>query len=45
MGYRMLDGTEFIGCGIEPDIFVENGLEDIRNGYDRVLTHALEMLK
>lgn len=45
MGYRMLDGTEFIGCGIMPDILMENSLEDIRSGYDRVLTQALKMLQ
>lgn len=45
VGYRLLDGTEFIGCGITPDIPMENSLDDIRNGYDRVLTEALKMLK
>lgn len=37
VGYRLLDGTEFIRRGIQPDILAENTLEDLKNGYDRVL--------
>ena len=45
VGYRLLDGTEFIGTGIQPDVRVENSIEDLRSGYDRVLNHALRMLR
>lgn len=44
VGYKLLDGTEFIGKGIEPDIHVEPTSDDLRNGRDAVLEHALEYL-
>ena len=44
VGYTLLDGTEFIGTGIQPDIFVEQTAEDIRMGRDAVLERALEFL-
>ena len=44
VGYRLLDGTEFIGTGIQPDISVEPTEADIRQGRDVVLDRALEFL-
>lgn len=44
VGYRLLDGTEFIGTGILPDILVEPTEGDIRQGRDVVLDRALEFL-
>ncbi len=43
VGYRLLDGTEFIGTGIAPDIAAENSIDDLKNGFDRVLHQALRM--
>lgn len=40
---RLADGTEFIGVGIQPDIFVEES-ESVLNGDDNVLKKALETL-
>ena len=45
VGYRLLDGTEFIGCGIKPDIFCEASVDDFRHGYDFVLDQGLAILK
>lgn len=45
VGYQLLDGTEFVGCGIRPDIFCELSTEDFRAGYDRVLETGLSVLK
>ena len=44
VGYKLLDGTEFIGIGIEPDIHIEPTSDDLRNGRDAVLECALEYL-
>lgn len=44
VGYRLLDGTEFIGKGIEPDILAEPTSDDIRQGRDTVLLRALDYL-
>lgn len=41
---RLADGTEFIGVGIQPDIFVEES-ESILFGEDNVLEKALETFK
>lgn len=41
VAYRLLDGTEFIGKGIEPDILIENSIADLRRGRDAVLAYAL----
>ncbi len=41
VGYRLLDGTEFIGIGIQPDILLEPTTEDLRQGKDPVLEYAL----
>lgn len=45
VGYRLLDGTEFIGQGIQPDIPCAPSLNDLRQGRDSVLEKALEMLR
>ncbi len=45
IGYQMMDGTEFIGCGIKPDIFCEVSAEELRRGYDTVLEKGLSILK
>lgn len=45
VGYRLMDGTEFIGCGIKPDIFCESSIDDFHNGYDFVLDQSLIVLK
>ena len=44
VGYQLMDGTEFIGSGIAPDVRVENGIEDYRAGRDSVLDLALHYL-
>lgn len=44
VGYRLFDGTEFIGSGIVPDFLVENSIDDYRRGFDRVLRKALDLL-
>lgn len=45
IGYRMPDGTEFIGCGIKPDVFCEASAEELRIGYDTVLDKGLSFIK
>ncbi len=45
VGYRLLDGTEFIGCGIIPDILVEPKIDDLKTGKDTVLEYALDYLR
>ena len=44
VGYRLMDGTEFIGSGIEPDIFSEISQDDFKNGRDSVLSEGLRYL-
>lgn len=44
VGYRLMDGTEFIGCGIQPDIFCETSVADFRRGYDHVLQEGLTFI-
>ncbi|WP_187293847.1 S41 family peptidase [Gloeobacter kilaueensis] len=39
------DGQTFVGAGIQPDIFVQPGVEDIRANRDPVLQAALEALQ
>lgn len=41
VGYRLKDGTEFIGKGIEPDIRVDS----VKDAGDKVLKAALDYLK
>ncbi len=45
VGYRLLDGTEFIGRGIQPDVEVITTVEDLRNGRDAQLDAALQMME
>ena len=45
VGYRLMDGTEFIGCGIKPDIFCEISADDFAKGYDHVLNEGLTYMK
>ncbi len=44
VGYRLLDGTEFIGRGIRPDVEVLTTAEDLQNGKDAQLEAALRLL-
>ncbi len=44
VGHQLLDGTEFIGKGILPDLLVEETWEDYVCGKDTVLEKALEYL-
>ena len=39
------DGRDFVGIGIAPDIFVEQTIEDVRQGRDPALDRAVELLK
>ncbi len=39
------DGKEFIGIGVQPDIFVSPKIEDIRKNKDTVLEAAINFLK
>lgn len=45
VAYRLLDGTEFIGCGIKPDFICEISREDFERGYDFVLNEGLTFLE
>ena len=45
VAYRLMDGTEFIGRGITPDIFSEISEEDFKTGYDSVLNDGLSYIK
>lgn len=42
VGYRLLDGTEFIGSGIMPDIPIEPSRKDFSRGLDKVLAFTLD---
>lgn len=42
---RLADGTEFIGVGIQPDIFFVEESESVLSGDDNVLKKALETFK
>ena len=44
VGYRLLDGTEFINRGIQPDISMSPSVEDLLAGHDAVLDEAVRML-
>ncbi len=41
VGCRLLDGTEFIGTGIQPDILLEPDLPALEQGRDAILDAAL----
>lgn len=45
VGYCLMDGTEFIGCGIKPDIFCETSVEAFQAGHDCVLDKGLKLLR
>ena len=45
VGYRLMDGTEFIGCGIKPGIFCEISNDNFKNGFDHVLNEGLAYIK
>lgn len=45
VGYRLMDGTEFVGCGIKPDIYCEASADDFRQGYDSVLGQGKDILR
>lgn len=45
IGYQMMDDTEFIGCGIKPDVICATSAEDLRRGYDTVLEKGFSILK
>ena len=40
----LYDGTSYNNVGIAPDIYVENTIEDLRNGFDKVLDTAIRYL-
>jgi len=42
VAYRLLDGTEFIRKGIEPDLYMEQDIELLRQGRDNILEYALK---
>lgn len=44
VGYRLLDGTEFVGRGICPDMVCETSSEDFQRGYDHVLHEGLTVI-
>lgn len=44
VGYRLLDGTQWLGRGIQPDIPVAPTPEDISQGIDRIRERALACL-
>lgn len=44
VGYQLLDGTAFLGLGIQPDIPIEPTPEDILTGKDPVLDAAVSLL-
>ncbi len=45
VGYKLLDGTEFIGRGIMPDLQVEETIGTLRRGLDIPLIAALSVLR
>lgn len=44
VGYRLLDGTEFTGTGIRPDILLEPDIPALEQGRDAILDTALGRL-
>lgn len=41
---KLCSGKEYVNIGIEPDIYVENSLEDVINGNDRVMKTAIDII-
>ncbi|MBQ1931030.1 MAG: hypothetical protein II347_02700, partial [Lachnospiraceae bacterium] len=44
VGYRLMDGTEFTGCGIRPDVRCKTTTDDFKRGYDHVLQEGLYLM-
>jgi len=44
IGNRLIDGTEFVGVGIQPDVFLQQSAEAYAAGEDTVLDAALRRL-
>lgn len=44
VGYCLKDGTEFLGKGIQPNVFIEPSGDDLRSGHDPVLERAMQYL-
>ncbi len=44
VGYKLKDGTEFIGTGINPDVFAEPSIADYLAKRDSVLERALQVV-
>ena len=42
---RFPDDTEFVGVGIQPDIFVQQTRQDVAEGKDPALQRALAILQ
>ena len=45
MKYLLPDGSSLEGMGIAPDIYIQNTMQDIGNGEDKVLEYAIEYLE
>ena len=41
----MPDGTEFEGVGVAPDVEVQFTIQDLREGHDRALEKARQIVK
>lgn len=39
------DGTEYINIGIQPDIYIDNTLEDFKNNFDRIFSTGLNLVR
>ena len=45
VGYQLMDGTEFVGCGIKPDIHCQITADEYADGYDAVLKKGLDHIR
>lgn len=45
VGYQLKDGTEFLGCGIQPDVYADETAASVEQGKDTVLEYALKYLQ
>ena len=43
--WRAADGTSYEGIGLPPDTVVHNEVQELRNGIDRVLDTAIDLLR
>lgn len=41
VAYSLADGTGFIGRGIEPDVYLDTDIEQLKKGRDNILEYAL----